>query len=189
MKSGKDRSIAERLDLLESRIQIEEVLHAYARGVDRVDEELWRYCFWPDATSRHADIPECNSQEFITDRLEFRRRSNIKSTRHGISNVSIEIEGDIAFSECYYTSTHRRMNEAGTDEEDYYSHGRYLDRFERRQGVWKIVMRRTLHEFQRTEPRADTSLATADPESVGHLKPHDPYYAMRADFKEIAGKR
>lgn len=174
---------ADRLDRLASHQEITDILNQYARGWDRLDEEALRGCFWPEAQHQHGGFKGL-SQDFITK--AFPMVAKVKGTRHSISNVFIEIEGDRAFAECYFAATHRRMNAAGTDEEDYFLSGRYLDRLERRGGVWKIAMRRGLNEFERVEPRADVSLAKADPEQLGRRKPEDPYYTMLAAFR--AGK-
>lgn len=179
----KGASDADRIGVIESRQQITDVLNRYARGWDRLDEEALRSCFWPDAQHQHGSYKGL-SQAFI-DRA-FPVVAKVKGTRHSISNIDIEITGDRAFSECYFAATHRRMNAEGTDEEDYFSSGRYLDRFERRGGVWKIAMRRGLNEFERIEPRADKSLANSPADQLGRRKPDDPYYAMLADFN--AGK-
>jgi hypothetical protein len=176
---GKASSLAESVDELDSRRQITDVLFRYARGWDRLDEEALRSCFFPDSKHQHGAFAG-SSTDFITKGFAY--ISTIKGTTHAISNATIEIDGDRALSECYFAAHHRRMNKAATDEEDYYLSGRYLDRFERRDGVWKIAYRRGLNDTERVMPRADPVLSTAPADQLSGRKPNDPLYAMLADF-------
>jgi hypothetical protein len=63
-------------------------------------------------------------------------------TQHHITNHRCEIEGDVAHTESYYLF--RCLNR----EKPFYCHssGRYIDRFERRQGKWAIATRICLVE-------------------------------------------
>ena len=62
-KSAKN-DMARQLDGLLSRARIEEVLMAYARGNDRVDDALLRSCFWPESTHKHGKF-DGKSSDFI----------------------------------------------------------------------------------------------------------------------------
>ncbi|WP_202842518.1 nuclear transport factor 2 family protein [Luteimonas saliphila] len=162
-----------RLAGLEAREQITEILYRYARGWDRLDEEALRSCFFDDAAHQHGGFKGL-SQEFITVALPM--VAKVRSTTHAISNVMIELAGDVAISECYFSAHHRRATADGSDEEDYFLDGRYIDRFEKRDGVWKIASRRGLNSMERVEPRADRTFASARPDSFGQRKPDDPLY-------------
>jgi hypothetical protein len=164
----------------EARQQITDLLYRYARGWDRLDEEALRSCFFADSGHQHGAF-KGKSHDFITAGMKG-IRAKVKSTTHMIANPLIEIAGDKAFSECLFLAHHRRMNSEGTDEEDYFLKGRYLDRLERRNGEWKIAFRRGLHDFERVVPRADRTLANAPADQLSARKPDDPLYAMLADF-------
>jgi len=170
-----------RLDEIETRQQITEILYRYARGWDLLDEEMIRSCFFADAEHQHSSF-KGRSHDFITRALPM--VSKTRSTSHAISNVMIEIRGDAAVSDCYFLAHHRRLNTEGSDEEDYFLGGRYLDRFEKRDGVWKIARRRGLNSLERIVPRTDRSFATAAPESFTGRKPDDPLYAFLAELNE-----
>lgn len=66
--------------------------------------------------------------------------------------------------------------------EDRFIKGRYLDRFEKRDGVWKIAHRRGLHDFERIVAPADLNLASAPPDELSRQAPDDPIYAMLASI-------
>lgn len=171
--------MAKQVDMLVSRVQIEEVLLAYARANDRVDADLLHSCFWPESTHKHGRF-DGKSVDFIGFALKI--LGTVKYTAHHISNVSIQVDGDRAFSECYYFAHHRRPIKDGTGEEDAFFEGRYLDDFERRDGVWKIIRRRGLSDY--SPPAIPAATAYADwPAGQHSLRyPDDDYYAMKAKF-------
>lgn len=169
-------SLAERLDRTEARLDVAEVLYNYARSCDRADEALMRSCFWPESTHKHGRF-EGTSTQFIG--FAFNIISALKYATHHISNVSIEVRGDRALSECYYMSHHRRNVANTTDrEEDVFSEGRYLDMHERRNGVWKIIRRRGFSDYTSAALPAPTLAATFQSGKA----PTDDYYTMRAEF-------
>jgi len=174
--------LSARLDELEARQEITAVLYRYARGWDLLDEQMIRSCFFADAEHQHSSF-KGRSHDFITRALPM--VAGTRSTSHAISNVMIEISGNAAVSDCYFLAHHRRVNAEGSDEEDYFLGGRYLDRFEQRDGVWKIARRRGLNSLERIVPRADRSFASAAPESFSGRWPDDPLYAFLAELNGI----
>lgn len=171
--------MAERLDILESRQAITELLYAYARANDRADEALLRSCFWPESTHKHGGF-EGKSSDFVV--FAFKIVSALKYACHHISNVSVEVKGERAFSECYYFAQHRRARKEGGGEEDQFFQGRYLDDLERRGGVWKIIRRRGLSDYTSPAIPADTPYAAWPAGQHSEKFPDDDYYKMRAEF-------
>jgi hypothetical protein len=170
----------DRLETLFDKQAITEVLYSYARGWDRFDEEALRSCFHEDAENVHGSRRRL-AQDFITNGL--RALNEVKSMTHMITNPMIEISGDRAVSECSFLAHHRRAVVGngvgnGSAEEDMFIKGRYLDVFERRDGVWKIAVRRRLHDFERVVPPADTTLADASVDQLSDRKPADPLYGL-----------
>lgn len=174
-------SVTDRLDLLESREQITELLYAYARANDRADEALLRSCFWPESTHKHGKF-EGKSSDFVG--FAFKIVAGLKYACHHISNVSIEVKGDRAFSECYYFAQHRRARQDGTGEEDVFFQGRYLDQLERRDGVWKIIRRRGLSDYTSPAFPSETPYAQWPAGQHSEKYPDDDYYRMRQQFLE-----
>lgn len=172
--------MASRLDRIESFLAIAEIVYRCARGWDRRDEEAIRACYWPDARLRHSAF-DGSAGDFVT--AAFARTAALIGARHLITNPIIEQDGDRALCETYFVALHRRHAASGDDEEDYMLGGRFLDRFERRGGEWRILFRRGLNEVERIDAAADRMLADADPETRGRRKPDDPLYAMLAQFR------
>ncbi|MBL4894171.1 MAG: nuclear transport factor 2 family protein [Emcibacter sp.] len=172
--------IIARQEKMEARQQIEDVLYLYARGWDRLDEDALRSCFFEESEHQHGSF-KGKSHDLITGGMKY-IGAKVMTTTHMITNPLIEISGDKAISECSFFAHHRRMNKAGTEEEDYFIKGRYLDNFEKRDGQWKIIARRGLNDFERVVARADQTLASAPKEQLGARKPADPLYQMLSDF-------
>ena len=87
---------------------------------------------------------------------------------------NIDLQGDEAFGEVYYQAFHRIRNEAGEDR-DLFISGRYVDRYERRGGTWKIAYRSELVDWVREEAAAD-GWFEGSKMIVGARKPDDPLY-------------
>lgn len=123
---------------------IHDVVVRYCRGIDRRDRELVRACYWPDATDDHAGAFAGTREEFVD--WVFRVLDRFTMTMHVVGNQLVEVDGDVADVETYGVAHHR--GEPGDDRRRNYTTGfRYLDRFERRDGEWRIAARRVALEF------------------------------------------
>ncbi|WP_238995515.1 nuclear transport factor 2 family protein [Sphingomonas solaris] len=175
--AGED--LASRLDRLEAKEAVARVLNDYARANDRVDEALLRSCFWPESRHHHGGFDGASS-DFIGFAMKILRA--VKYTAHHISNIAVDVKGDRAFSECYYFAHHRRDAKTGGGEEDAFFEGRYIDRLERRGGVWKIIQRRGLSDYSVVSPAATPIASWPAGQHSGRF-PDDDYYAMRRAFE------
>lgn len=125
------------------RQKITDVLFRYARGIDRQDKELVRSAFFPDAIERH---PEYHGDRDLFIELTWRDLTSLWRSQHFISNISIEFDGDRAYTECYARVVHLGHPAPPADSPfppGHVFHGihRYIDIFERRRGEWRIVDR------------------------------------------------
>lgn len=121
--------------------EITEVLLRYCRGVDRCDEALIRSAFFDDAVDDHGGFkmlaPEM-ARMVVTDNPK-----TMDFSVHRITNHLIEIDNDVAISEAVVSSVLRMKGESITQ----FSGSRYLDRFERREGEWRIAFRLIVHDW------------------------------------------
>lgn len=138
-----DAALQELLD----KAAIERVLFDYCAGIDRCDEELLRSVYHPGATDDHG-VFTGDAGDFITYALSSLRRD--LATQHLVSNIRIDLDGDTAKVECYLLARHAQEPESGRRLITFA--GRYLDRFERREGVWKIADRLVVIDWQKVEP-------------------------------------
>lgn len=138
----RDPAIQELLD----KQEIHEVLMRYCRGVDRRDLDLLLSAFHPDALDEHG-IFDGNAHEFA--RMAVDMLEQFTATSHMIVNEYAQIDGDSAHVESYVLACHR--SERDGERIDMTMGARYVDRFERRDGHWKISHRAVLHDWNREE--------------------------------------
>ncbi|MEM7569242.1 MAG: nuclear transport factor 2 family protein, partial [Pseudomonadota bacterium] len=96
--------------------------------------------------------------------------------------MHIELEGDVAFGEIYFRAFHR-IEEHGLDR-DFLIWGRYIDRYERRDGVWKIAHRTELNDTSRTEPANDIWMRET-PEALKGIHGPDDFSYDRETLRTI----
>src|SRR4051812_5144771 len=116
------------LDELHSRAEIAEVVMRYCRAFDRCDAVLLQSCFHPDATHEHGAF-KGPSADFCARGLE--TVAGVALTHHQLGQISIELDGERAWVESYFTSYHRFGAEpppGGKPHEDRIMGGRYVDR-------------------------------------------------------------
>jgi len=133
----------------DAREQIRQVAVRYCRGVDRLDEATMRSAYWPDAIDDHG-VFVGNAMEFCEMVVRTHRRFD--STMHCIFNHLIELHDDTtATGEIYNVSYMHSTDDGGRRHLDTWW-GRYVDRYERRDGEWRILHRVCVHEWtQRQE--------------------------------------
>jgi hypothetical protein len=148
------------------RQAITEKLYLYCRACDRLDLELMSSIFWPEAIAHHGTYVG-PADGFWRGALFF--LSRIEAALHYATNVIVEVDGDHAYQESIFYAWHRVQKGefapasfsaspyAGdlegaddmvfdgfpghdiTKDEDAIFCGRYVNKFERRQGEWRII--------------------------------------------------
>ena len=157
-------------DLLDKQ-EIYELICRYMRGLDRLDRKLLRSVYHDDATDDRGFF-KGSADEFVE--LAIGLIKNFDYCHHMIGQALIEIDGDVAFGEIYFQAFHR-MNTNGL-EQDLIILGRYIDRYEKRSGTWKIAHRTELNDFDRIVPAAD-EWSKSTPEALrGATAPDDLSY-------------
>jgi ketosteroid isomerase-like protein len=187
----------EALEVLLAEREIRNAIAQYARGVDRQDEELVRSTYHEDATDNHgytvvesgfdlAALVNPNNPNSFPDEWAI--------THHFIGNTLIEVDGDRAASETYHVATMRADHDGRRY--DLTVFGRYVDRWERRDGgPFKVSERIVVHDAIRTEdvriwPGPDTDVPKmyfggpalpADDVVHGRPAPEDVSYSVLGD--------
>ena len=120
---------------------IRQALASYARGIDRQDHDLVLSAYWPDGWDAHGSH-EGSPQAFA----EFvRRHWAIFRMQHFFGQSRIELDGSFANVESYFTAHHRLVEE----NREYVLGGRYNDRFEKRDGMWKVLDRVVVFDWRK----------------------------------------
>ena len=170
-----------RLQALLDKEEIREVTYRFARGVDRHDWELIRSCYHDDAVDRHG-VFDGPAGEYVTW-VAANVPALADTTTHHISNGLIELHGDLAFCESYVLAAHRYTRKDGT-KADFLVGARYIDRFERRRGEWRIAERQLLWDWARDDLLAGEFDAVGiDPDSLRFGEPgqEDGVYRLRRE--------
>jgi hypothetical protein len=179
--SNRDAAVAELLD----KQAITEVLARFMRACDRGDPDSLRACFHPDATEDHGGTYLGPASAWV-DSIEPTLMHPRTRMTHCMTNVLIDVHGDVAGSEAYVTTTSRvRIDD---ELQDSTTCSRLIDRFERRDGEWRIAHRRLRFEWSALRPADDRWKAMgADPAGLlrGGKYPDDDVYVLA---RELAGQ-
>jgi hypothetical protein len=154
---------------------IQDVTLRYCRGVDRLDMELVRSCYHPDGVDHHTGFSGPRDAYVAWVETALRR---FAGTMHIVGNHLCDLDGDRAFAETYGTAHHWGAP-ADDPRRNFVSGFRYVDRFERRGGVWRIAERFAV----RVGPRAIAPgewLAREGEGPIGRRDRDDPVYAIRS---------
>jgi SnoaL-like domain len=128
-----------------------EAARRYSYGLDRLDADVMKSAYWPDATDDHG-VFVGNAWEFVDRVLPSHRAWTW--TMHTISNHRVEIDADgvHARGEAYNVSYLFRAEERRLST----WYGRYLDAYERRGDEWRILHRVCVHHGDTSEHLPDT---------------------------------
>jgi len=131
------------VDELIARTEITDVIKRLARGTDRLDEEMIASCYHPDGFDDHNSFRGSGSEfaKWVCEVLP-----HFVATHHVIADPAIRIDGDVAQCDTYCTAHH-----VGVDT-DMVLGLRYVDRFERRAGEWRIAKRVCAFDWTYTVP-------------------------------------
>jgi len=161
-----------RLERLADKQEILECLTRFSRGMDRFDREVFLSAFHEDATM--AAGPFVGSPADCYDWASAMHEQGQVATHHNLLNVTYDIDGDVAHTETYYLFVGRNR-----DESNWIAGGRYIDRLEKRDGVWKIALRTNAIEWSGMVPTMAIPFADV-PDIFGNGAParnkDDPSY-------------
>jgi ketosteroid isomerase-like protein len=137
--TSRDPEVQERLD----KEAIRDALMRYCRGVDRLDADIITSVYHPDAFDDHAGRQFTG--ETVGEGIVDWMTEIMDTTSHNITNSNIEVHGDTAGSESYTTSMH--LQTVDGEQHMLLALARYVDRFEKRNGEWKIINRVVVPDF------------------------------------------
>ncbi|MEV4124362.1 nuclear transport factor 2 family protein [Nocardia sp. NPDC049707] len=133
--------------------EITEVLYRYARAVDRKDFDRVADCYFPDAIDNHGGY--VGTVDGLIEDMKS-RHATIDSSLHYITNVLIDLDGDTANVESYCLCYLRQAPaRPGASQSRATIKCRYVDRFERRDGQWRIADRIVVFDESVTDEIVD----------------------------------
>jgi hypothetical protein len=132
------------LDYVKSRWDIVDCVNRYTRGMDRLDRESALSAFHDDAVLDYGVFVGSPTEFF--DYFSDLHRHHHHSTNHMICNHVCELDGDTAHTETYFAVANNNVGDPPFS----LAGGRYVDRFERRDGRWAIAARLCMGEWDAT---------------------------------------
>ena len=162
---NQDERIAEmerKLQKLTDRQEILDCIARNARGCDRFDAAVLASAYHPDGIDEHGNA--VNKGPDFPQWANSAHEALFLQTMHHITTHLCEIDGDVAHAESY--SLGLFLDREG--ETARIIAGRYADRLERRDGEWKIALRRCTVDVILTGDAS--SLFTPEFAQMGYLK-------------------
>ncbi|MEJ1962277.1 MAG: nuclear transport factor 2 family protein [Gammaproteobacteria bacterium] len=195
-------ALAPQVAYLKDRRDIFDAMKRYTRGADRHDKDLVRGAFWPEATIS-IDKP-MTVDEYVDS--EERLLATYAAHQHHITGQTIDIQGNTAHVESYViyflvprdsrgdTPGTATPGHALTSAKSTVGSGRYIERWEKRNGEWKILVRNFVEDL---ELRGDTvdycgtrpCIGTWDRNDLSYMRPLQPVTAEQRKERAEANKK
>ena len=166
------------LAALVDKQEITELLTRYLRSVDRGDVGTLRACYLPGATEDHGGLFTGPAGDYIDSIMAGLTHPRAR-TSHNLTNLLIELDGDVARAESYCI-TFARIKAEGSYYHSF-TGARMVDRLERRDGRWGIAHRQLLWDWNHDAPAAEHWMQGLLAPDLSVLKlsgkfPDDPVY-------------
>ena len=110
---------------------VRQALLRYCRGADRLDADLVRDAFWPDARITLGSIYSGDTEGFVLVALGF--MGLFAATRHDVGNMLLAPGPDGIAYEAYVRAWHR------AERRELVVLGRYIGRATERNGEWRLA--------------------------------------------------
>lgn len=130
-------ALEKEVQYLRDRREIEDLVHGLGRAMDRFDVEVMTESYHDDALDDHGSFARTPAKEFAAWANAVHDGGSTLSM-HNICTHNCEIGGDTAHTESYVMGAMLDKN----GETCRFLNGRYLDRLEKRDGKWRIALRR-----------------------------------------------
>ena len=184
-KSKNDAAIAElaakveamgaELAYLRDCEEIRQAMYAYCRGVDRADMDLLDAAFHEDAIDDHGNFSGTKEDAMAALRKSG-KNPEVKASMHHLGNVLIDLRGDVADVESYFVAYQRREMDGKTYTRS--RAGRYLDRFVKRDGRWRVLSRKVVDDWSRLDEVVETAREVGPKNTICTRDRNDASYAM-----------
>lgn len=143
---------------------LRKLVHTYCRAVDRGDFAALRDLYHHDAVDAHGEV-STGSVERLLNTLQA-SRAYIRSMQHNVTTVNFVVDDNRAEGEIYTIATHTFGS--GDRDVDVIVGGRYLDKYEKRDDIWKIVERTIVTDWAHVND--PSSVDVSHPITRGTLK-------------------
>lgn len=159
------------IDRLKSLEAIRDCIQRVCRGIDRIDADILRSAFHPNAKVNMGKIYDGDVEGWIPSAIAHQKTQSQR--QHMPGSISIRIDGDEAVAETYELDRHKTPMNGGF--RDLVLGARTLDRLSRRDGHWKIVERMKVMDWGRIISADETVYANSPLERGGDDKTDASY--------------
>jgi hypothetical protein len=211
---GPDAADLAMLDALEARVaQIEADLKPeadyrgildnelqYTRGLDRHDEEMISTVFWPDARVSYGELVSMDEMAAWANA----GHADSAAHQHHVTGLILDVDGDTAHEEGYifFSSDMERdtsfdtvgaptPGRAATGSLTTFGTGRYVNRYERRDGEWRMIVHEYVHDIslmlEPTDLCATACLGRWDRNDISYMRPLRPLSVEEREQRARAG--
>src|SRR5947209_16545692 len=125
---------------LMNRSAIADVIARHARGCDRHDAELISATYHADGADEHGNVLNLGAE--YGDWANRTHSATSQVHTHNVTTHNCDIDGDSAHAESYVIVVLLGLDGRTAQ----FISGRYIDRLERRDGQWRIAVRRSTVE-------------------------------------------
>lgn len=173
------------LEEISARMEIHDVLMRYCRGIDRRDADLIRSAYFEDAVDTRSYYKRDSTADNLARRAVEGFGDLPDYSQHHTTNeiIDLDLDNDLARVESYVIACHPVGPETSLlfAPEDGKRHlrfvgGRYLDRFERRDGEWRIARRVSMVDWSRADLLGDELWDSFREELTAGGIPDDPSF-------------
>lgn len=158
------------------RLALQHLGVAYGHAVDRRDYELLRSLYHDDAVDDHRPFFTGTADDYVAWLPGM--MANWSATSHRIVSMLHLIDGDQAEGELAASAWHRTLD----GKRDFIAHGRYVDRYERRGGVWRFARRAFILDWSEDREVVQGDDFGTDGVATGRAGADDPVYALLTLF-------
>ena len=156
------------------QMAIRDLVMRYCRGCDRRDFTLVRALYHDDAIDDHGSMFKGNPDDFVAWLPQ--AMAPWELTIHSISNSLFAVDGDYAEGEHHARAYHRTHP---PERKEYIVHGRYLDKYARRDGVWKFLHRSLVFDHGVIRDVDEVSFAQLSGDAaMGRADRDDPSWSL-----------
>jgi hypothetical protein len=162
-----------------AHLELQRLAWTYCHAVDRGDMVLLRSLYHDDAVDDHGGMFKGSPDEYVA--WLPRALAAVDVVRHTIDSMLFVVDGDRAQGELVNSAYHR------TGDDEVVIGGRYLDTYERREGVWRILHRSLVADCVERRKASDGSGFIGKGVERGRKDGSDPVYARLDLFASARG--
>ncbi|MBI1181191.1 MAG: hypothetical protein GC201_11585 [Alphaproteobacteria bacterium] len=133
----------------EDKLEIHETIYRYCRSMDRMDAPLALDCFWPEANLEYSTLYNGSPAGFVE--WLWPVHAAMVCHAHRVTNILVDFKSDTEAASESMVHVTLRM-EANGELVDLSGHGRYLDRWRKQDGRWRIAGRTYVQDMGTVVP-------------------------------------